>query len=94
MIIKDTRFRAASGGIEYHNLLTTRVNQNINYIFGILLVRAADQYLNESILRWSKGGGVEELGGVLQNFTGPLSQIINLLLESSAQAQSIGTVVG
>ena len=71
--------------------MTSRVNQNINYIFGILLVRAADQYLNESILRWSKGGGVEELGGVLQNFSGTLLQnfkyIVGILSSSPVDSQ-------
>jgi hypothetical protein len=68
MIIKDTRFRAASGGIEYHNLLTTRVNQNINYIFGILTLRAIDWYINELILRGSGGGGCP--GGSREFFGG------------------------
>ena len=53
--------------------LVTRVNRNINYIFGILTLRAIDWYINELILRWSKEGRVEELWGV---FAGPLSRNI------------------
>ena len=46
----------ASGGVKDHNFLATRVNRNINYIFGILMSRAIDWYTNESILRGSGGG--------------------------------------
>ena len=56
------------GGVKDHNSLTSRVNRNINCIFGILTSRAIDWYLNESLLRGSKGGGgpwgVGEFGGV------------------------------
>jgi hypothetical protein len=40
-----------------------------------------------------RGGGVWELRGVLQFFKGPLLQNINKFLNSSAQAQSIGTLI-
>ena len=33
------------------------VNRNINFIFGILTSIAIDWYMNESIMRGSKGGG-------------------------------------
>ena len=40
-------------------------------------------------------GGAENLGGGLQNSTGPLSRnIIINILESSVQAQLIGTLFG
>jgi len=56
-------------------------------------------YINESILRGSGGGGVcpggvGNFGGVLQNFSGPHPANINIFLDSSAQAQSTGTLVG
>ena len=38
--------------------LASRVNRNINYISRILTSRAINWYINESILRGSKGGGV------------------------------------
>ena len=38
--------------------------------------------------------GVGEFFGGLHNFTGPLSRNINIFSRSSAQAQSIGTLVG
>ena len=65
---------------------TGGVDRNINYILGILTLRAIDWCLNELILR-----GSGNLGGGLQNFTAPLSRNI---LESSAQAQLIGILVG
>ena len=39
-----------------------------------------------------EGGGSEFLGPPLQKFTGPLLQNFNISSESSAQAQSIGTL--
>ena len=39
-------------------------------------------------------GGLGNYGGCLQDYTRPLSQNINIFSESSAQAQSIGTLVG
>jgi len=42
-----------------------RANRNINYIFGILTSRAIDWYINESILKGSRGGrGI--VGGVFR----------------------------
>ena len=74
--------------------MASRVNRNINYQNP---VKAIDWYINESILRGSKGGGSPggsgNFGGGLQNFTGPLSQNVNIFLESSAQSQSIDTLV-
>ena len=58
-----------------HEFLASRVNRNINHIFGILTSRAIEWCINESILRGSGGGG-------LQNFTGPFSLNINIFLES------------
>ena len=53
--------------VQDHKILTSRVNRNINYIFGILTSRTIDWYINESILRGSgEGGGpggVWEFGG-------------------------------
>ena len=57
------------------------VNRNIYYIFGVLTSRAINWYINESILRGSKGGwgpgGSGDLGGV-SKITGPLSRNINI----------------
>jgi len=39
-----------------------------------------------------RGGGPEFLRPPLQNFPGPLHNILNISTESSAQAQSIGTL--
>jgi hypothetical protein len=39
-------------------------------------------------------GCSEIFGGGLQNWPGHFHQIINMLLESSSQFQSIGTLVG
>ena len=39
-------------------------------------------------------GGSEIVRGGPQNFSGPLPWNFNYILESSAQAQSIGTLVG
>jgi len=50
-----------SGGFKDHNFLRSRVNRNMNYIFGILTSRAINWYINELILRGSGGGGA---GGV------------------------------
>jgi hypothetical protein len=69
-----------AGGLKDHNFLTSRVNRNINFIFGILTSIAIDWYMNESIMRGSKGGGIQEgsgnFGEGLQKYTGPLSQKI------------------
>ena len=62
---------------KYHNFLASRVDWDINYLFGALTSKAIDCYVNESILRGSGGGGpreVGEFGGMFQNFTEPLSQ--------------------
>ena len=62
----------ASGACKYHNFLNSGVNPINNYIFGILMSRAIDWYIIESILRGSKGGGgpggVGELWGVSPEF--------------------------
>jgi len=62
-------------------------------------LRAIDWYINEFNQRRSGGGGVrggfDFLGPPLQNFTGALSRNCNYIfvyLDSSAQAQSIGTL--
>jgi len=61
--------------------------------------RAICWHTKEPILRGSREGGgpaegVEGFWGVLQKFTGPFSQNINIFLGSSAQARLIGTLVG
>jgi hypothetical protein len=74
------------------------VNPTKNYIFGILTSRANDWYINESILRGSGGGewargGRGIWGGVSIILLGHFHELLYILLESSAQAQSIGTLV-
>jgi hypothetical protein len=53
---------------------------------------------NESILRGrlvgGHLGGLINFGGCLPKFLGHFQQIINKFVESSAQVQSIGTLVG
>jgi len=58
----------------------------------ILTLRFIDWYINELILRgsgfWGGRGGVSgNFGGVLKNFTEPLSQDMKIFLGSSAQAR-------
>jgi len=59
-------------------------------------LKAIDWYINEFNRRGSGGGGgaggFRLFGTPLQNFTGALSKIINIYLESSAQELSIGTL--
>jgi len=50
-----------AGGLKDHNFLASRVNRNIDYLLGILTLRAIDWYINESIMR-GPGGGREGQG--------------------------------
>jgi len=54
---------------------------------------AIDWFINESILSGS-GGGLRILGGVSEFLLGHFHEMLNTFLEYSAQAQSIGTLVG
>jgi len=46
-----------SSGVCIITFLTSRVDWDINYIFGILMSNAIDWFINESILSGSGGGG-------------------------------------
>ena len=62
-------------------MLSRRVQErNINYIFEILMSRAIDWYINESILRGS--GGSENYGGVSRILLGHFHEILYIFLES------------
>ena len=50
-------FSGKPGGVKDHNFLDTRVDPNKNRIFGTLTLRTINRYINESILRESRGGG-------------------------------------
>ena len=68
-------------------------------MFGILTSRSIDWYINESIMRGSVGGGGSRgsqgnFGGGSRIIPGHFHEMINKFLESCAQAQSIGTLVG
>jgi hypothetical protein len=54
--------------------------------------RAIDRYINESILR--RSGGVREFWGGLKILLGHFYELLIICLESWAQAQSIGTLLG
>ena len=74
-----TQFQNFSFQPQFHFLfLDSDWGQNWELSVGTL-----DQHLSLGNLGWG-----------LHNFTGPLSRNINIFLESSAQAQSIGTLVG
>jgi len=62
----------------------------------MMMSRAIDWYINESILRGSGGGpgGVRELGGGSLKIYWATFTKYKYILESLAQAQSIGTLVG
>ena len=51
-------------GCKYHNFLPSSVSSTKNYIFGILMSRTIDWYINVSILRGSGGGGVQGGRGI------------------------------
>ena len=66
--------------VQDHSFLASRVNQNINYIFGTLMSRAIDRYINESILR--RSGGVREFWGGLKILLGHFYELLIICLES------------
>ena len=59
----------------------------MNFIFGILTLRAINWYINESILTGS-GGGISKI------LLGHFHEILIIYLKSSTQAQSIGILAG
>ena len=75
-------------GCSGHNFLASRVDWNINYIFGILTLKAIDWYINESILRGSGGGpgGSGNFGGCSRTLLGHLYKLLYIFgfLSSSA----------
>jgi len=84
------------GGASPCNFWTSTIDRIFYFIIGILRLRAINWYINEFNPRRSGGGGVRGVS----TFWDPLSrillghftEIINIYLESSAQAQSIGTL--
>jgi len=90
------KFHKPAGGAISCNFWTSTIKHIFKSIIRILRLRAIDWYINEFNQRRSGGGGV---GGV-STFWGPPSRIllgqfpdsIMIYLESSAQAQSIGTL--
>jgi len=94
--IVEQNFETGSGGASSCKFWTSTINRNFYFIIGILRSRAIDWYINGCDRRRSGGGGV---GGVflvwdpsskilLRHFP----EIVILYLESSVQAQLIGTL--
>jgi len=79
--------------------LVSRIDWNSSYIFSILTSKAINWHINELILRgqligWSFGGAWKLWKVSPIFFLGHSQQIINIILDSSAQALSIDIFVG